>query len=531
MSWTKMWYLVARAPQFLQKTVVFELAITKQAVQDRVRPVKVIAMIPRISRCFLVGLICVAIPRSARAECNNTHRLEILKVNKKAMAAYSNMEFAEARDLLTNAVKFAEKNECQLDWIHALTLMNLSVLSISGMGRVKIGQKFMMAALKIRPEAPLDKSLANPKLRKIYEHVRKKLRITEKPKPWPKLEEDKPPEPTRPRPTGEQPPDLPLVHNVLDTAPRGKPLPITCKIQDSVKPARVLIFYRKAGESSFSNVPMKQNPGKKWTWEGTIPADAFWGSTLQYYIQAKDPSDKTLAASGSFLNPHILSITSEGGASEAENPFKGMRIKKKTTTKPRKHRFWVQVGPIYGFGLARGRVEVTDENGGVAVQTGEPYDKIETPGMATGSFGGVVEFGYFFFPKLPKLLLTVQGRFGYIKMFTKNVPDAAMGDGAGSIRARYFVLNFAQDWLRLYTGGGLGFAIIRHAVKQKLDTGTFTDTDKSMGIMPQGFAGLTIGKNEWVRGYVEVGFLMTIWNDADLFTFHMDFSAGACISF
>jgi hypothetical protein len=173
-------------------------------------------------------------------------------------------------------------------------------------------------------------------------------------------------------------------------------------------------------------------------------------------------------------------------------------------------------------------VEVIDEQGGVAVQTGQPLDRIEEPGMALGSLGGVAEFGYFV---LPKLLLSVRGRFGYIGMFTKNVEGAAIADFSASVRARYFVLSFYKNWFSLYTGGGLGYAQIRHAVDLELAGGNYTDTDMSKGVAPSGFGGLTIGKSKLVRGYVETGFMMTIWNDADLFTFHLDFNAGVCFSF
>lgn len=475
-----------------------------------------------------VGVVLTVRAGQGRAQCTNEARQEIRDMNSKSMEAYQNMEFNTTQKLLSHAFKLAESKGCNLDWIHAYTLMNLAVLSIGGKNKTGLGKRFMTMALKIHPEAPLDKALATPELKKVYSQVRKKLRITETPKPWPKLDIETG---TKAAP-GEKPPELPLDHTPIDEGPRGKPLTVTCRVKANVGAAKVLVYFRPPRRSSYNSVKMAKVPKTRWTWKGVIPGKALWGSTLQYYILATDDSDKVLAASGSIINPHIISVTSAGGVPATENPFgTRKRIKKKKKVKTGPKRFWIQFGPIFGFGLAMGHVEVIDERGGIAKHTGLPFDEIETPGFAPGSFGGVLEFGYFFFRKLPNLLLSLQGRFGYIGMMTKNVEDAATADFGGSLRVRYFILKFAKGWLRLYAGGGLGFAMIRHAVSLKLEQGNFVDTDKSMGIMPSGFAGLTFGKDYWIQGYVETGFLMTVWTDPELFTFHLDVSIGACFSF
>mgnify|MGYP006283109263 CR=1 FL=1 len=458
--------------------------------------------------------------RAAHAQCSDEDRKEIYKINKKGMEYYQNMEFKKAQGLLQKAFKKAKTSNCTYDWIHARTLMNLGILCGGGLGKKRLARKFFIQALRVRPEAPLDKEVATPVLKKIYRWARKRLRIQEDPKPWPKMEEEKPP----PRP-GDSPPSVPLEHDPISQAPQGMPLEMTCRVSEEVQPKEVKVFYRPFKESAFKSVLMKKTE-KPYTWTATIPGKHIWGRSLQYYIQATPKSDKALASSGSMISPHIIEIVSEGGRSDKENPF----IKKKGGSKKgsSSRKFWVQVGPAFGVGLAKGQAEVIDEEGGVHVSTGVPLDRIETPGFAPGSLGGTAEFGYYI---IPKLLLSLQGRFGYIKMLTKNVPGAAVADFAVLVRARYDILSFVDGWLGLYAGGGLGFAQLRHAVKLELEGGTFTDTDLSMGIAPSGFAGLTIGKHKLVKGYFETGFLMTVWSDADLFTFHLDFSLGVCFSF
>ncbi len=457
----------------------------------------------------------------AWAQCSDDDRKEIHKTNQEAMEQYQNMEFQKARELLQKAFKKAENAGCTYDWIHAKTLMNLGILLAGGEGKKGLARKFFIQALRVRPEAPLDKDVATPVLSKIYNWARRRLRIKSEPAPWPEIEIEK--EDLPPVEVGA--PSVPLEHEPIAQAPQGIPLSVTCRISEEVQPKEVLLFYRPFKQEVFKTIQMEKT-NKPYTWEALIPGSAVWGRTLQYYIRAKPKSDMVVASSGSMISPHIIEIVSEGGLADKENPLIGKTQQKKKRTG--KKRFLLRFGPAFGIGLARGPVEVMDEQGGVAVRTGEPYDQIENPGLAPGSLGATVEFGYYI---IPKLLLSLQGRFGYIKMFTKNVPGAAIADFAALVRARYDIMNFLNNWLGLYAGGGLGFAQIRHAVPLDLNEGNFTDTSLAMGIAPSGFAGLRIGKGTLVTGYVETAFLMTVWNDSDLFTFHIDFTAGVSFSF
>jgi hypothetical protein len=465
-----------------------------------------------------VVVLTAGLPGNARAECSDEARKEIYRLNQQAMEAYQNMDFDEARSLLRKAFKQAEGNDCSLDSIHAMTLMNLGILVGGGLGKKALARKFFIQALRVRPQAPLDESFATPVLKKIYRYARKRLRIVEDPEPWPKVEE------ADPLPPDQRPPKLPLEHDPVDQAPQGRPLEIACRVGEDVSPQKVLLSYRPYKESTFKTVEMKKN-GERWTWKGTIPAKAVWGRSLQYYIHAKTSSEQAVVTSGSLISPHVVEIVSQGGKPDSENPF----VRKKAEGEAKgPSKLWVQIGPAFGAGLARGQVEVIDEQGGVAAQTGVPRDKIESPGMAPGSLGVVAELGYFV---MDDLLLSLQGRFGYIEMLTKNVEDGAVADFAVLARIRYFFLDMLGGWLKLYAGGGLGFAQIRHVVALDLEQGSYKDTDLSMGIAPSGFGGLTIGNSSLVKGYIETAFLMTIWNDADLFTFHLDFSAGVCFAF
>ncbi len=462
-----------------------------------------------------VSVFVVERPK-AWAQCSEDHRRTIYKLNRDAMDLYQAMEFTKTKKKLSRAFIFAKKNDCAFDWIHALTLTNLGILSAGAYHKQKLARRFLMEALRVRPEASIDPRFANPLITRIFRQARRKLRITEKPQPWPEL--------IKPKPKGPKPPDFSLAHESIDEAPRGKPLVISCRTSDEIHPEKVVVFYRPGGRSdTYERVIMEKVSKDPYGWKGTIPARAMRANTLQYYIQALGEDDKVLASSGNAMSPNIVSVTGKGGG--GEDPFGSGRGGK---PKPKGHRkavgLWLQIGPTWGIGLARGHVEVLDEEGGIAVQTGKPYDQIENPGFALGSIGGEVEFGYFV---RPKLLISLYGRFGYIGLFTKNVEGAAMADGWGMFRVRYFFASVAGGWLDFYGGGGIGFGLIRHVVDEDLSMGTFKDTDLSMGIMPGAVLGMTIGKRDrTVSGYFETNLLTTFWKSMDLFTFHVDLSMG-----
>jgi hypothetical protein len=89
-------------------------------------------------------------------------------------------------------------------------------------------------------------------------------------------------------------------------------------------------------------------------------------------------------------------------------------------------------------------------------------------------------------------------------------------------------------------GGGLGYGVIRHMVSGKLklkttdDTISVLDTDKSTGIVPNVFAGISmcVIRSCAVAVHFEVNYLAAFWEDTDLNTpFHLDFSLGANFMF
>ncbi len=97
-------------------------------------------------------------------------------------------------------------------------------------------------------------------------------------------------------------------HQLVDTAPPGKPLDVTASVPEDSGWV-VTLHYRGAGEAKFTPKTMK------WRYKelvGRIPAAKMAGTSVQYYIEAKDAEGNTIARSGKSTSPNQVLI--EAGA-------------------------------------------------------------------------------------------------------------------------------------------------------------------------------------------------------------------------
>lgn len=96
-------------------------------------------------------------------------------------------------------------------------------------------------------------------------------------------------------------------HQIIDIAPPGKPLDITAFVPEDSGWA-VTLYYRGAGDSTFTAKPMK------WRYKelvARIPATKLGGSSIQYYIDAKDQKGETVARSGKSTSPNLVDVEAQ----------------------------------------------------------------------------------------------------------------------------------------------------------------------------------------------------------------------------
>jgi hypothetical protein len=93
-------------------------------------------------------------------------------------------------------------------------------------------------------------------------------------------------------------------HNVVEEAPPGRPLDLTAFIPEGAN-WQVSLNYRPAGQIDFKTVAMKERYSEL---VGRIPADVMKGSSIQYYLEARDMQGKVVARSGRSTSPNLVLI-------------------------------------------------------------------------------------------------------------------------------------------------------------------------------------------------------------------------------
>jgi hypothetical protein len=99
-------------------------------------------------------------------------------------------------------------------------------------------------------------------------------------------------------------------HTAVGEAPPGKPLDITAFAPQNVG-WKVYLYYRTKDEPDFTKVEMKQRYQEM---VARIPAAKVNGSSIQYYVEARDLGDEITARSGKATSPHIVMIDAEAKA-------------------------------------------------------------------------------------------------------------------------------------------------------------------------------------------------------------------------
>lgn len=93
-------------------------------------------------------------------------------------------------------------------------------------------------------------------------------------------------------------------HQLVETAPPGKPLDITAFVPED-SGFVVTLYYRGSGDAKFVAKPMK------WRYKelvARIPAAKVEGSSIQYYIEAKDQAGTAVAKSGKSTSPNLINV-------------------------------------------------------------------------------------------------------------------------------------------------------------------------------------------------------------------------------
>jgi hypothetical protein len=93
-------------------------------------------------------------------------------------------------------------------------------------------------------------------------------------------------------------------HQMVESAPPGKPLDVTAFVPED-SGWTVTLYYRGSGDAKFIAKVMK------WRYKelvGRIPGDKIAGSSIQYYVDAKDSTGTVIARSGKSTSPNLVNV-------------------------------------------------------------------------------------------------------------------------------------------------------------------------------------------------------------------------------
>jgi len=119
--------------------------------------------------CLIAFLL--AVPLAARAEGEDPAAIErITNLNKKALDAYNNLDFEDARKLLKQALDMCSSAGLDRHPIKARTHIHMGVVLIAAKHQ-ELGVKQFRKALEIQSDIQVTKALANPEIIQAFEEA------------------------------------------------------------------------------------------------------------------------------------------------------------------------------------------------------------------------------------------------------------------------------------------------------------------------------------------------------------------------
>ncbi len=356
---------------------------------------------------------------------------------KEAMENYDLMDYDAARKLLNQALAIAKKNRLDKDPIVAKAHLSLGIVQFVNQ-QVDAAKLSFLSAVQIDPKIDIDPAYKSDDMAKLLEEARKEAG-------------------GEPASLGSEPASDTvdcltvegLQHEIIDTAPSGAPLSISAYLAPDVTATKVSVMYRPEGSTDFTEVQLQKQGECKYT--GAIPAAAFKGSLVHYYVAAYGDGSKPVASKGSSGSPNIIEVSGTAGGGvigDNEDPIGGggdggSVSSGVTVSGPKRARIMIAVAGGAGSGYVSGQTEAMNMVKNCCI--GGPSVVLQP------------EIGYFVNPRLS---IGVAARIGI--PLGANVEGHATAAPSGLLRVRY-ALSASGEGLRVM--GQIGAGILRNTIK------------------------------------------------------------------
>jgi len=409
-------------------------------------------------------------------------RGDVEKKIKEAMEQYDLMDYDAAKKALNAAIASAKKANLGKDAVSAKAYLDLGIVDFAN-GDKSGAQEAFQTAAQIEPKIQIDPAYKTADMAKLLDASRGAASGGGGGDELGGGGADMAPAADCGSVKG-------LQHEIIDSAKGGAPLKVEAMLGSDVKASKVSIMFRPEGATDFTEVKMSAQ-GCKYT--GTIPAGAFKGSLVHYFVAAYNDAGKPIAGKGSSGSPNIIEVTAPapGGAKgtpgDDEDPISGKKVvassssstdtsssggevSSSVTVGPKKHKIFVAVAGGLGGGYVTG--------------TTEGNNPVKTCCVGASLVVIQPEIGYYISPATS---ISVAGRIG--------IPVGANWDGhataapGGLVRLRHA---FAPDGQGLRVMGQVGVGILRDTVKiDNAMNGMDTDIVAQGPLLVGGGAGYT----------------------------------------
>lgn len=397
-----------------------------------------------LPRAILVAAFVVGASPAARADAKG----DIAGKTKEAMENYDLMDYGAATKLLNQALATAKKAKLDKDPVVAKVYLHLGIAAFADNDPDAALVDFQ-SAIEIDPKIQIEAAYKSPELTKLLEQARSGGGGGTD---------------TAPSDGVDCASVKGLQHVILDSGKGGVALPIEATVGADLSPSKVVVGYRVAGATDFTEVPLEKTGACRYT--GQIPAKAMHGTLVHYYVAALGANGKPIAARGSQGSPNLLDIEGGGAVTvgDDEDPIGGGKTTTPVATGGdisggvvlggKQPKVYLQIAAGTGAGYVRGKTEL-----GSTVQTCCIGASLVVLTPELGFYAG------------PRTSIGIAGRFG--------IPVGANQKGhstlapAGLLRIRY---SLAADGAGLRVMGQIGAGVMRNTIKlDNMPSGSDTD--------------------------------------------------------
>ncbi len=228
---------------------------------------------------------------------------EVLDLNRRAMAAYDQLDLEQAKRLLQQAEQVARRGAVTGNPL-ARTYVNLGVVAVGGEQDTASGIDHFVRAIEADQTIRLDPLISTPEIQQAFAAARTRARPTE-PGPDNTNPDNTNPNNTTNPPNNASPVPGDLVHTPVVEQLADTPVPVYAEAPSGTNVERMYLFYQGVGRVDFERAEM-QRIDNGFGFE--IPCREVFQPRVVYYITALDADGSPAGYFGTRATPARVEI-------------------------------------------------------------------------------------------------------------------------------------------------------------------------------------------------------------------------------